>query len=511
MSIFDDLFVLDLANNHQGDFEHAAEIVDDIASVVKETGVKAAFKFQFRELDTFIHPDHRVTTDNRHIPRFLETRLPFEEFSNLKKRASEHGLLTMSTPFDESSVEKIVEMQFDILKIASCSAKDWPLIDQASKAGLPMICSTGGLSISDIDELVSFLDHRGVEFGLMHCVSVYPTPTEICELNQVSVLRNRYKGLVVGWSTHEDPSDLDPVIVAVAKGAKMFERHVGIENEKYKLNKYSSTPEQVKHWIQKKIKADLLLGAKDERVSRSEERASLLELQRGIFFARDLKKGTQIGRKDVFFAMPASSGQRVSGEWREGLVAERDVLKNSAMTDQSVSQKSDANKDKKVLKHAIHKIKAMLSMAKIALPSSFEVEFSHHYGPSNFMDTGAVIITCVNREYCKKLIVMLPGQAHPAHFHKRKEESFQVLSGSLDLYLDGKLHFMDEGEIKLVQPGVWHQFSTAKGCIFEEISSTHYNDDSFYKDPAINQKARSDRKTVVSNWGRFELYDDWVQ
>ena len=88
---------------------------------------------------------------------------------------------------------------------------------------------------------------------------------------------------------------------------------------------------------------------------------------------------------------------------------------------------------------------------------------------------------------------------------KEKEETFQILSGDLDLYLDGNHKNLVNGDICLVQPGVWHSFSSKNGCIFEEISSTHYNNDSFYKDKKINEMKREDRKTIVENWGRFQI------
>ena len=100
---------------------------------------------------------------------------------------------------------------------------------------------------------------------------------------------------------------------------------------------------------------------------------------------------------------------------------------------------------------------------------------------------------------------MLPNQKHPAHFHRRKEETFQVLDGSLDVFLDGKHKFLKAGETCLIQPGVWHAFSSKHGCVFEEISTTHYDDDSFYKDKKISKMKREDRKTLVENWGRFEF------
>ena len=138
---FQDLFVLDMANNHQGSVEHGLRIIHEHGAVVKKHGVQAALKFQFRQLDSFIHKAHVETSDNKHIGRFLSTRLERSDYQVLLDAVRMSGMLSMCTPFDEESVDIISDMNFDIIKIASCSAKDWPLIEKVSEAGLPVIFS----------------------------------------------------------------------------------------------------------------------------------------------------------------------------------------------------------------------------------------------------------------------------------------------------------------------------------------------------------------------------------
>ena len=77
------------------------------------------------------------------------------------------------------------------------------------------------------------------------------------------------------------------------------------------------------------------------------------------------------------------------------------------------------------------------------------------------------------------------------------------MSGDLELTLDDITRKLTPGEICLVMPGVWHSFKTEKGCVFEEISTTHFKSDSVYKDPLINEMKLEDRKTKVPNWGRY--------
>ncbi|MEM9544001.1 MAG: N-acetylneuraminate synthase family protein [Cyanobacteria bacterium P01_E01_bin.42] len=502
---FNDLFTFDLANNHQGSVEHGLNIIREIAAVSHRHEVKGAIKFQFRQLDRFIHASHQEGSEHKQVHRFLSTRLEPYEFSELLDEVRKQSLLAMCTPFDEESVDVILDMDFDIIKVASCSAKDWPLLEKIAEAGKPVVFSTGGLTLNDIDHLVSFFEHRGVDFAIMHCVSIYPTPDRLCHLNQIDLLKARYPDRPIGWSTHEDPADTAPVQIAVAKGATLFERHVGVPTEQITLNAYSSTPEQVDAWIASYKKAKTLCGSRSRPEPTEGETQAIASLQRGVFVKERIIKGTPIEAQQVYFAIPYIEGQLNSGAWKNGMVAREDLEIDTPIFPQQIDYPE--NPEYLTIKQAIHETKALLNEAKIALNSEFKVEYSHHYGIKNFRETGAIIIECINREYCKKLIVQLPGQEHPLHFHKRKEETFQVLFGVLHAEVDGHYRALYPGETLLVQSGVWHKFWTETGTVFEEISTTHYNDDSYYKDKQINRMLREQRKTLVDHWGRFELLD----
>jgi sialic acid synthase SpsE/mannose-6-phosphate isomerase-like protein (cupin superfamily) len=500
---FRDLFVFDLANNHQGNVPHALNIIRETGAVARKHDVRGVFKFQFRQLDSFVHPSHKQRSDNKHIPRFLSTRLERQDFQKLLDAVRTEGMLSMCTPFDEESVSVITDMGFDLIKVASCSAKDWPLVSKVAESNLPVIFSTGGLKLSNIDDLVSFFTHRGSDFAIMHCVSLYPIPADKFHLNQIDVLRNRYRDRVIGWSTHENPDETAPVHIAVAKGARMFERHVGITTPEIKLNAYSSTPEQLDKWLAAYTYARTLCGSA-ERQTDAEEVSSLDALRRGVFARKPIESGQVIEREQVYFAMPYTDGQLDSGNWKEGMVAQAEIATDAAVTMAAVEV--PAEPEFKVIKTAVHDVKALLNEARITLNSEFEVEYSHHYGIANFRKYGVVIINCINREYCKKLLVQLPGQKHPPHHHKLKEETFQVLYGELSISIDGHIRTLKAGETCLVLPGVWHSFWTDTGAVIEEVSTTHYNNDSVYKDQAIQKLQRHERKTVVDHWGRYQLF-----
>src|SRR5690606_30024832 len=167
----------------------------------------------------------------------------------------------MCTPFDEESVDVILDMGLDIIKVASCSADDRPLLERVARVNKPLVVSTAGLRIEEIDWLVNFLESERADFALMHCIAEYPTDDDKLQLNQIEFLRDRYRTVPIGWSTHEDPDNTDPIKLAYAKGARLFERHVGIKTDKYPLNAYSSTPEQVTKWLAAWRYAKGMLGA----------------------------------------------------------------------------------------------------------------------------------------------------------------------------------------------------------------------------------------------------------
>lgn len=496
-NLFEDLFVFEMANNHQGSVEHGLKIIDAMGKVARKHGIKAGVKFQFRHLDTFIHPDFKGRKDVKHIPRFFDTRLSEKEFMTLADTVREQGMITISTPFDEASVRQCIDLGIQIIKVASCSAKDWPLLETIGKANKPVIVSTGGLTIYDIDNIVSFFTHRNVDFALLHCIALYPTPNDMLQMNFLGKMTRRYPYAPVGYSGHEDPDDLDAVKIAVSKGATILERHVGVPTETIKLNKYSLNPEQADAWVLSAITAKEICGSNDEKLNNQTETESLLSLARGVFAARNIKKGSTITKDDVFFAMPCSEGMTTSGEFgqkRATFKASKDYKRYEAIAEH---RQPDVLS---IVRGIIHDAKGMIYEAGIALGNDYEIELSHHYGIEHFRQTGGLIVNVINREYCKKLIVLLSGQKHPNHYHKVKEETFQLLWGDMEVILNGRQINMKPGDKVLIERGDWHSFTTSKGAIFEEVSTTHIKNDSYYEDESIAALDPMQRKTIFESW-----------
>lgn len=495
--IFNDLFIFEMANSHQGSVEHGKDIIRAMGKIAREHNVKAAVKLQYRDIPNFIHPDYKGRKDLPHIPRFESTMLTYEQFCELVDAIRAEGMLTMSTPFDETGVEWCCDQGLDIIKVASCSALDWPLLERIAKANKPVILSTGGKTISDIDKLYNFFTHRNCNFAFLHCVAEYPAPVERLQLDFIDKMNRRYRDIPIGYSGHEDPNDNTVPMMAIAKGAKILERHVGLPTETIKLNAYSMNPEQASKWVESAQLARSMCALKKpgaKYISQA-ELDSLHSLERGVWAKHPIKAGDVITADDVFFAMPLQEKQLTSGQFKDGMVASVDYAENAMITEQPKLTGIG------IVRSAVHDAKGMLYEAGITLGTDFEVEISHHYGMKHFRQTGAIIINIINREYCKKYIIVLPGQAHPFHAHKVKEETFQVLYGDLKVQIEGEQEkLLHPGDMQTVLRGVMHAFSSETGAIFEEVSTQHMKSDSYYKDPVIAQQDPIERKTYLKKW-----------
>jgi sialic acid synthase SpsE len=326
--IFDELFVLELANNHLGDVRRGLKIIGNYAQVVRFNNVRAAIKIQLRDVDSFIHQDFRHRDDIRYIKKTLDTRLRPEDFAAMVQAIRAASCIPMATPFDESSVDFCCELGIPILKLASSDCNDWILIEKIAKTKKPVIVSTGGSSLKDIDDLVTFFDNRHIPLAINHCVSLYPSEDCDLELNQIDFLRGRYPHHTIGFSTHEYRDWTASMLIAYAKGARTFERHIDIQTEGMTVSPYCSVPEQVDGWFKAFDRAKRMCGAPgtQKRLPPQKEVSYLDSLVRGVYAKRDLPVGHVLQDADVYLAIPLQQGQISCRELMRGEV----ILKATA-------------------------------------------------------------------------------------------------------------------------------------------------------------------------------------
>jgi len=309
--IFEDLFVLEMANNHWGDLQRGLKIVDEFSKIVRFNNIRAAIKLQFRDVEHFIHKDFMDRQDIRYIKKTIDTKMSKKDFEILVNAIRKSGCIPMTTPFDEKSVEWCNDMGIQIIKIASSDMNDWFLIEKIAATRKPVIASTGGSSLKDLDDLVLFFENRNIPFALNHCVSLYPTEDFDLQLNQIDFLKKRYPNHVVGLSTHEHGDCVYSLIIAYAKGARTFERHIDVEMGGKPVSPYCSLPSQIdslfKAWY--KVKEMCGSSGEEKRIPPKEEAKYLNGLVRGVYAKRDLPEGHVLTVEDVYLAIPLQKGQ----------------------------------------------------------------------------------------------------------------------------------------------------------------------------------------------------------
>ena len=313
--IFENLFVLEAANNHWGDLERGKKIVSDYGRVVRYNSVKAAIKFQFRDVENFIHDDFKGNQDIRYIRKTEATRLSKESYKILADEVRRVGCIPMATPFDEASVDLCVELDFPIIKVASSDVNDWPLLEKIASTRRPTIVSSGGANEKALDDVVTFFEHRAIPLAINHCVSLYPSEDYQLELNQIDYLRSRYDDHVIGLSTHEYQDWHSSMLISYAKGARTWERHVDIEYDDVPVSPYCSLPEQIDVWFKAFRKAEEMCGGScyRRRVLPKQEVEYLDALVRGVYAKRDLEAGYEFNSAtftdDFYLAIPLRKGQ----------------------------------------------------------------------------------------------------------------------------------------------------------------------------------------------------------
>jgi sialic acid synthase SpsE len=320
--IFEDLFVLEMTNNHLGHLSRGLEIVRQHARVARANKVRAAIKLQFRDLESFVHGDFKSRTDIRYIRRITETRMSKADYGKLVEGIRAAGCIPMATPFDEKSVDWCVDFDMPIIKIASADATDWQLLEKIAKTKRPVIVSVGGTSEKEIDAMVAFFEDRNIPLAINHCVAAYPHEAHECELNQIDYLRDRYHGHTIGYSSHEHDDWVHSMTISYAKGARTFERHIDIDTDGVQIAGYSSLPSEMDTWFKAFRTAQEYCGSSgNQRIKPLQKETDFLDNYiRGAYAKRDLPAGHVLTDADIQLAIPLRKGQISCREFVQGEV-----------------------------------------------------------------------------------------------------------------------------------------------------------------------------------------------
>lgn len=296
--------IAELSANHNGKLETALRIIEE----AKKAGADAV-KLQTYKPDTITlncdSEDFKIKGglwDGRTLyDLYQEAHMPWEWHKPLFERARELGITIFSSPFDNTAIDLLEDLNAPAYKIASFEAVDLPLIKYAASTGKPMIISTGMADAEEIAEAIEAAREGGCkELAVLHCVSGYPAPAEDYNLCTIPDMIKRF-GLVTGLSDHT--LDNTTAIASVALGASIIEKHFTLDRSGGGPDdSFSLEPAELTALCQGAKTAWSALGRVDYGRKSSEQ--GNVKFRRSLYFVKDMKAGDVITPDSVRSVRP---------------------------------------------------------------------------------------------------------------------------------------------------------------------------------------------------------------
>lgn len=217
--------IAELGHNHGGNLDTARQLIHAAA----DAGAHAV-KFQRRANQTLYSRallEQVYDNENSYGPTYGAHRealeLSDEQFQKLQGLAAFREVTCFSTAFDEASADALMALNVPAFKLASGALTDLDLLTHVAKKHLPMILSTGGGTMADIDRAVNAIYPLNQKLAILHCTASYPCVFDELNLKVIPVLRERYPNLVIGWSGHDN--GIAMAVAAYTLGARIIEKH----------------------------------------------------------------------------------------------------------------------------------------------------------------------------------------------------------------------------------------------------------------------------------------------
>ena len=227
---------------------------------------------------------------------YQKAHTPLSWHKKLFNYAKKLKIQIFSTPFDETAVDFLEKLRCPMYKVSSFEMTDIPLIKKIAKTKKPMIISTGMATLPEIELSYRTAKKYGAkDITLLYCVSNYPSKNTDFNLNNIKILKKKFK-CKVGLSDHSNDDTI--AVVAIASGADVIEKHIALENQKKGLDiKFSLKGSEIKEF-RNKIDLTFELIEKKNFFRNSSENTSKL-LRRSIFITRDIQKGQKFTKENI--------------------------------------------------------------------------------------------------------------------------------------------------------------------------------------------------------------------
>jgi len=324
--------IAEVGNNHQGSLDRAMELI----AAAKECGVDAVKlqKRSNRTLYTRALYEQPYDNENSFGPTYGAHREALEfgrdEWLELGRFARELELPLFATAFDEESADFLAELDTPAFKVASADIVNTPLLRRIAGHGKPIVLSTGGATLEDIDRAVAAILPLNEQLCILQCTAAYPVEVEELNLSAITTLRARYPELVIGLSDHQN--GISMALVAYMLGARVIEKHFTLNHAwKGTDHAFSLMPEGMRKLVRDLRRVPDALGDGVKRRLPEEEKP-LVKMGKKLVAARALPGGHVLRVGDLVAKSPADGGlppyeldRLLGGRLRRPLGVEEDV------------------------------------------------------------------------------------------------------------------------------------------------------------------------------------------
>ena len=296
--------IAEIGHNHQGDLETAKAMFN----TAKECGADAV-KLQKRDNRTLFTRemyDSPYHSENAYGPTYGAHREALEfgrdEYVELKKHAGGVGITFFATAFDCPSADFLAALDMPAYKIASADVVNTPLLRYVADIGKPMVISTGGATLEDIERAYEAVAPINSQVCFLQCTATYPVEPEEMDLRVIETLRERFPDVVIGLSDHQNGVAMAPV--AYVLGARVVEKHFTLNRAwKGSDQAFSLEPGGLRRMVRDLRRAKLAMGDGIKRAHESEQ-AALFKMAKSLVAAADLPENHALTREDVAIKAP---------------------------------------------------------------------------------------------------------------------------------------------------------------------------------------------------------------
>ena len=322
----------ELSANHNGSLQKALDTISE----AKKCGADA-IKLQTYTADTMtidcnaedFYIKGGLWDGYKLYDLYKQAQTPFEWHKEMFSHARKIGITCFSTPFDETAVDLLEDLNTPAYKVASFEATDLPLIKYIASTKKPMIISTGMANIEEIEEMIETAREAGCQdLIILHCISSYPAPINQSNLLTMPDIQKRFN-VQVGLSDHTVSNTAS--IVATSLGATLIEKHFILDrNDKGPDSAFSIEPNELKVLCQDTKDTFSALGKAGYERKPAEE--ANIKFRRSIYFVKDMKKGEQINKEHIRRIRPGFGLAPKHFDDLIGRTVERDIKQGEATT-----------------------------------------------------------------------------------------------------------------------------------------------------------------------------------